>query len=78
MPISRPSDPATGRSESHGRIPRGLLASARHQRERDTMDERNILYERLTWPQIRDAARDDKVICIPFAMVPPFLMARGS
>ena len=33
------------------------------------MAERNILYERLTWPQIREAARDDKVIMIPFASI---------
>jgi len=33
------------------------------------MAERNVLYERLTWPQIRDAARDDKVILIPFASI---------
>jgi creatinine amidohydrolase len=33
------------------------------------MAERNILYERLTWPQIRDAARADKVIVIPFASI---------
>jgi len=33
------------------------------------MAKRNIFYERLTWPQIRDAARDDKVIVIPFASI---------
>src|SRR5262245_40580079 len=33
------------------------------------MAERNIFYERLTWPQIRDAARDDRVIVIPFASI---------
>jgi creatinine amidohydrolase len=33
------------------------------------MAERTILYERLTWPQIREAARDDKVIIIPFASI---------
>jgi creatinine amidohydrolase len=33
------------------------------------MVERNIFYERLTWPQIRAAARDDKVIIIPFASI---------
>src|SRR5690606_13239076 len=31
-----------------------------------TMDERNVFYERLTWPQVREAARADKVILIPF------------
>jgi creatinine amidohydrolase len=33
------------------------------------MTERTIFYERLTWPQIRNAARDDKVIVIPFASI---------
>jgi len=33
------------------------------------MADRNILYERLTWPQIREAARGDKVIVIPFASI---------
>ena len=33
------------------------------------MAERNIFYERLKWPQIREAARDDKVIIIPFASI---------
>jgi creatinine amidohydrolase len=33
------------------------------------MVERNIFYERLTWPQIRDAARADQVILIPFASI---------
>ena len=32
------------------------------------MVERNIFYERLTWPQIR-AARADQVIIIPFASI---------
>jgi creatinine amidohydrolase len=31
--------------------------------------ERNIFYERLKWPQIREAAREDKVIIIPFASI---------
>jgi creatinine amidohydrolase len=33
------------------------------------MVERNIFYERLTWPQIRAAARADQVIVIPFASI---------
>ena len=33
------------------------------------MAERNVWYERLTWPQIRAAARDDKVILVPFASI---------
>jgi creatinine amidohydrolase len=33
------------------------------------MAARNIFYERLKWPQIREAARDDKVIIIPFASI---------
>ena len=33
------------------------------------MTERNIFYERLTWPQIRNAAQDDSVIVIPFASI---------
>jgi creatinine amidohydrolase len=33
------------------------------------MVERNIFYERLTWPQIREAARADQVIVIPFASI---------
>ena len=33
------------------------------------MAERNIFYERLKWPQIREAARADKVIIIPFASI---------
>ena len=31
--------------------------------------ERQILYERLTWPQVREAARADAVILIPFASI---------
>ncbi|MDX6749030.1 creatininase family protein [Geminicoccaceae bacterium 1502E] len=31
------------------------------------MAERETLYERLTWPQLRDAAEADKVVVIPFA-----------
>lgn len=33
------------------------------------MDEPNVFYERLTWPQVREAARADKVILIPFASI---------
>ena len=33
------------------------------------MAERNIFCERLTWPQIRDAARADQVVLIPFASI---------
>ena len=33
------------------------------------MAERNILYERLTWPQVRAAAQADQVIIIPFASI---------
>ena len=33
------------------------------------MAGRNIFYERLTWPQLRDAARADQVIIIPFASI---------
>ena len=33
------------------------------------MTERTILYERLTWPQLREAARADQVILIPFASI---------
>ncbi|HEX6141765.1 MAG TPA: creatininase family protein [Geminicoccaceae bacterium] len=33
------------------------------------MSGRNILYERMKWPEIRDAARDDKVVIIPFASI---------
>ena len=33
------------------------------------MAERQIFYERLTWPQIRDAARADQVILLPFASI---------
>jgi creatinine amidohydrolase len=33
------------------------------------MVERNIFYERLKWPEIRDAARADQVIIIPFASI---------
>ena len=31
--------------------------------------ERQILYERLTWPQVREAARADAVILVPFASI---------
>ncbi|HEX6112363.1 MAG TPA: creatininase family protein [Geminicoccaceae bacterium] len=33
------------------------------------MVERNVFYERLSWPQVRDAARADQVIVIPFASI---------
>ena len=33
------------------------------------MAERNIFYERLNWPQIREAARADQVVIIPFASI---------
>lgn len=33
------------------------------------MAEREIHYQRLTWPQLRDAARADRVIVIPFASI---------
>jgi creatinine amidohydrolase len=33
------------------------------------MAERTILYERLTWPQLREAARADQVVIIPFASI---------
>jgi creatinine amidohydrolase len=33
------------------------------------MVERNVFYERLTWPQVREAARADQVIIIPFASI---------
>ncbi len=33
------------------------------------MAERQICYERLTWPQIREAAQADKVVVIPFASI---------
>ena len=33
------------------------------------MAERTILYERLTWPQLREAALADQVILIPFASI---------
>ena len=33
------------------------------------MTERNVFYERLSWPQVREAARADKVIIIPFASI---------
>ncbi len=33
------------------------------------MAERTILYERLTWPQLREAARADRVVIIPFASI---------
>ena len=31
--------------------------------------QRNVLYERLNWPEIRDAAAADKVILLPFASI---------
>jgi creatinine amidohydrolase len=33
------------------------------------MDERQFLYERMTWPQLREAARRDMVVIIPFASI---------
>ena len=51
-----------------GLAPRTLLASVRNARGA-RMAERNIFYERLKWPEIREAARDDKVIVIPFASI---------
>ena len=33
------------------------------------MADRQIYYERLTWPQIRDAAQADKVVIVPFASI---------
>lgn len=33
------------------------------------MAGRQILYERMTWPQLREAARQDKVVLIPFASI---------
>jgi creatinine amidohydrolase len=33
------------------------------------MGGRQILYERMTWPQLREAARDDRVVLIPMASI---------
>jgi creatinine amidohydrolase len=33
------------------------------------MADRQILYERLTWPQIREAAKEGKVMLVPFASI---------
>jgi creatinine amidohydrolase len=42
------------------------MATTKRERE---MSARQIFYERLTWPEIREAARADRVVIIPFASI---------